>query len=283
MENRIMNDEQWVNRRMQALDTETEWRPNAAAALAGLRRRDGRRRTWRRGWIWSAAMTSACAVVLLGLPSPAKCALVGVGCRGAVPASVLLAPAVATKAAGEPAKYKESGSPTAPVVLEIYSDYECPACAYFYTNTFPDFVAEYVKTGKVRIVHRDFPLPQHPYARLAARYANAAGELGHYDEVAMQLFSHQPEWAANGNVDASVAQVLAPGTMQQVRALVEKDPKLDDTVVSDLAIVTKEQIHQTPTLVFVYKGSRQTIDGPPTLTILKSFLDQLLKQTATTP
>jgi protein-disulfide isomerase len=278
MENRIMNDDEWVNQRLQALDEASPWQPNPAAALAGLRRRDGKRRVWRRRWMWSAATTSLCAAVLLGLPAPAKCALVGVGCRGTM-ASVLLAPAVAAKAsaAAEPAKYKESGSPAAPVVLEIYSDYECPACANFYTTVFPQFAAEYVKTGKVRIVHRDFPLPQHPYSRLAARYANAAGEMGHYDEVVMQLFSHQDAWAANGNLDASVAQVLPPGVMQQVRALVEKDAKLDDTVTSDLAIVARERINRTPSLVFIHDGNRQTVDGPPSLMVLKAFVDQLLK------
>jgi protein-disulfide isomerase len=190
-----------------------------------------------------------------------------------------LTPAVAASVGSRVfANYKESGSPNAPMTVEIYSDYECPACAYFYTNVFPQFVAEYVKTGRVRVIHRDFPLPMHPYSRLAARYANAAGQLGHYDEVVMQLFSHQMEWAANGNVDASVAQVLPPGTMQQVRALVEKDPKLDDTVVSDLAIVAKEQLNQTPTILFVYKGTRRKVNGPPSLTILKSFISEMMTQ-----
>ena len=224
------------------------------------------------GWMLSFATAAMCAVIMLGLPAPAKCALAGVGCKGVAPA---VAAGTATHTA---AHYKESGSPQAPVTVEIFSDYECPACAHFFTTVFPQFAAEYVKTGKVRIVHRDFPLPQHPYARLAARYVNAAGQLGHYDEAVMQLFSHQADWAPNGNVDAALMQVLPPGTMQQVRALVEKDKTLDDTVTSDLALVAKEQINQTPTIVFVYKGERHKVTGPPTLTILKSFLEEILAQ-----
>ena len=77
------------------------------------------------------------------------------------------------------------------MVCEIYSDYECPSCAGFCTQVFPKFVAEFVKTGKVRVVHRDFPLPQHPFAKLAARYANAEGEVGHFEEVEKQLFVSQ--------------------------------------------------------------------------------------------
>jgi len=265
-----MNDEQWVEHRMQLLDRAADWRPDAASALAALRRRDLRRHIWQRGGMWSIAAAAVCAVVMLGLPAPAKCAIAGVGCKG-------IAPAIAAGAAAHgAANYKESGSPTAPVTVEIFSDYECPACAHFYTTVFPQFAADYVKTGKVRVVHRDFPLSQHPYARLAARYANAAGELGRYDEVFMQLFLHQADWAPDGSIDAVVAQVLPPSVMQQVRKRVKDDTKLDDTVTSDLALVANEKINQTPTIVFIYKGERRKVTGPPTLPILKSFLEEML-------
>jgi protein-disulfide isomerase len=272
-----MNDERWVDERLRALDAGNDWHPNAGAALAGLQRRDGRRRTWQRGWIWSTAMASMGAVVMMALPAPAKCALVGVGCqrpRGAA-MSLLPVPAVAANP-GSVENYKQAGSPSAPVICEIYSDYECPACAAFYTRVFPQFEAEYVKTGKVRVVHRDFPLPQHPFAKLAARYANAAGETGHYEEVVRQLFASQAEWAANGNVDAAVAQVLAPETMRKVRALVEKEPGLDGTVAADLSMAGWDRINQTPTIVFVYKGTRQKVVGAPSFDLLRSYLEQVL-------
>jgi protein-disulfide isomerase len=61
----------------------------------------------------------------------------------------------------------------------------------FYRDTYPSLVSEYVINGKVRVVHRDFPLPQHKYARLAARYANAADELGLYDVAFNRSFETQ--------------------------------------------------------------------------------------------
>jgi protein-disulfide isomerase len=274
-----VNDEQWVKQRLRVLDPSEAWLPQAGAAFAGLQRRDRRRRSWQRGWIWSTAMASACVIVLFVLPAPAKCALAGVGCPRPLAASVLLAPAAVTAKQPAPvAHYKESGSPDAPVTCEIYSDYECPSCAYFYTTVFPQLVTEYVKTGKVRIVHRDFPLPQHPHSKLAARYANAAGELGHYDEVVSQLFGSQPEWAANGNIDAAVAHVLTPDTMRKLRVMVESDPALDATVAADLAIVAREQINQTPTLLFVYKGVRRKVAGPPSFDLLRSYIQEMLRQ-----
>jgi protein-disulfide isomerase len=272
-----MNDERWVDERLRALDPGNDWHPNAGAALAGLQRRDGRRRIWQRGWIWSTAMASMGAAVMMALPAPAKCALVGVGCqrpRAVMP--ILPGLAVAAVKPAHVENYKQSGSPDAPVICEIYSDYECPACAAFYTRVFPEFEAEYVKTGKVRVVHRDFPLPQHPFAKLAARYANAAGETGHYEEVVNQLFASQPEWAVNGNVDAAVAHVLSAETMRRVRALVEKEPGLDGTVAADLSMAGWDRINQTPTIVFVYKGTRQKVVGTPSFDLLRSFLEQVL-------
>jgi protein-disulfide isomerase len=233
------------------------------------------------------------AVVIVALPAPAKCALAGVGCARPQAKAVLPLPAVVAnpmqpKTAEAPklsatgttsnhvANYKESGSRGAPVVCEIYSDYECPSCAVFYTTVFPRFVAEYVKTGRVRVVHRDFPLPQHPFARLAARYANAAGELGIYDEVVQQLFASQPEWASNGNVEAAVARVLPAETMRKVQALVKSDPVLDATVADDLSMVARDQINQTPTIVFVYKGIRRKVAGAPSFDLLRSYLEETL-------
>ena len=52
-------------------------------------------------------------------------------------------------------------------VCETYTEYECPACAGFYRNVFPALEANYVRTGKLRVIHYDFPLPMHPYAVLA--------------------------------------------------------------------------------------------------------------------
>jgi protein-disulfide isomerase len=267
-----MNDERWVEARLRALDAENEWQPNAAAAFAGLQRRDRRRRIWQRSWAWSTAMATVAVGALIVLPAPARCAIVGVGCP-----RPMVAPGVA-KAVGNAvsADYKQSGSPTAPIVIEIYTDYECPHCATFYNVVFPQLMAEYVNTGKVRVVHRDLPLPQHPHARLAAKYANAAGELGHYDDVVRQLFASQADWSANGNVDAIVARVVPADVMRRIRTLVESDPRLDATVAADMAMMAKDQIDQTPSLVLISKdGTRQKVAGVESFDLLKAYLDEM--------
>jgi protein-disulfide isomerase len=185
----------------------------------------------------------------------------------------------ALAAASIPKNFKESGSPTAPVTVELYTDYECPACRAFYMETLPSLNSDFVATGKVRLVHRDYPLPQHQFSKQATRYANAAGTIGKYEIVANQIFVTQPEWSQNGNVDAAVAKVLSPADMEKVRALVKSDSHLDDSVAVDQAMANNtDHLTQTPTIVIVAKGKRDVISGGVNYTILKAYLNQKLTQ-----
>ncbi len=173
--------------------------------------------------------------------------------------------------------FKESGSPTAPISIEIYTDYQCPHCRELYLTVLPPLIADFVRTGKVRLLHRDFPLPQFQYSRLAARFANAAGRLGEYDLVANQLFQTQPEWSQNGNVDGAVAKVLPPGDMQKVREMVKSDTSLEADIAKDVAMGYKDNLMSTPTIVIVARGGkREVINGGMPYPILKTYLDQLL-------
>ena len=185
----------------------------------------------------------------------------------------------ALTAASIPAKnFKESGSPTATVGVEIYTDYQCPACRQLYLDVLPSLVADFVATGKVHLLHRDFPLQMHQFSKLATRYANAAGTIGKYEIVANQIFVSQPEWELNGNVDAAVAKVLSPADMEKVRALVKNDTHLDDSVTVDVAMGNQDHLTQTPTLVIVAKGKRDVIGGGMPYSILKQYLNQKLAQ-----
>jgi protein-disulfide isomerase len=294
MENNEMHDP-WVDRRIEALDPPKSWQPNATRALARFRDRQKAYRNRRTRWTWAAVAASITAVgLLLLVPSPCS----GAGCTkssGAAPPSPTavveaepVPPAPAPVAASpapqaprpEPPKpvrnYKESGNALAPITAELYTDYECPHCATVYLQTIPDFVATYVKTGKVKLVHRDYPLPQHQYAKLAARYANAAGTLGHYEIVVQQIFRTQAIWAASGDVGTQVAQVLPREVMDKVRNLVQNDADLDDSVAADMAVGRQDQLTQTPTMVVVYKGKRQLLAPIPPPELLKSYFDELL-------
>jgi protein-disulfide isomerase len=175
--------------------------------------------------------------------------------------------------------FKESGSPNAPVTIDLYTDYQCPSCRVFYLDKLPQLIADFVQTGKVHLIHRDFPLPMHQFGPLATRYANAAGEIGRYDLVAKQLFDTQPEWSQNGNVDAQIVKVLPPGEMQQVRELVKNDPWLEETVKKDTAQGNIDGLTETPFMVISGphgSGKRERITGLYTMpySVLKTYLQQ---------
>jgi protein-disulfide isomerase len=200
----------------------------------------------------------------------------------ALPLLVAQTPPPAHKApimAMSAANFKESGSSTAKVQIEIYTDYQCPACRDLYMNILPSLTKDYVQTGKVHLLHRDFPLAQHQFSPVATKYANAAGMIGKYDVVAAQIFKTQPEWEQNGNIDGEVAKVLSPADLQKVRDMVKANPPaLDDTVKADVAMGNKDHLNQTPTLVIVANGKRDVIGGITPYPILKSYIDKKLAQ-----
>ncbi|MDQ6705990.1 MAG: DsbA family protein, partial [Acidobacteriota bacterium] len=57
------------------------------------------------------------------------------------------------------------GSPSAPVRIDLYSDYQCPTCRALYLGTIKQLMADCVSTGKVYLVDHDFPLPMHAHAK----------------------------------------------------------------------------------------------------------------------
>jgi protein-disulfide isomerase len=89
------------------------------------------------------------------------------------------------------------GSDAAPVEVTEYGDFECPACATFAVIQMPTIKEQLIATGKVRWRYRDYPLPMHPYSRLAAHAAQCAGEQGKFWEMHDQLFMKHG-WAQTG-------------------------------------------------------------------------------------
>ena len=80
------------------------------------------------------------------------------------------------------------GDSDAPVTIVEFSDYECPFCARYVVQTYPQIVEKYIDTGKVKYIFRDFPLSFHQQAQKAAEAAECAGEQGKYYEMHDTLF-----------------------------------------------------------------------------------------------
>src|SRR5260370_27954905 len=170
---------------------------------------------------------------------------------------------------------KGMGSPTAPITMEVFSDYECSHCKHVYEHTLRPLMRDYVSKGKVYLIHRDYPLSQHVNARPAACFANASSRVNRYEEVCAALFRQQETWSANGNVEATVASVLTPVELTKVK-LLAKDPKVVAEMGHDIPLSEKIPLTSTPTTVITHQGRTTAVTATINYAILTKYLDDLL-------
>ena len=100
--------------------------------------------------------------------------------------------------------YPFKGNPSAPVVIEEFSSYQCPFCVRHFQETVPQIMANYVETGLVLYIFRDYPLPSQPQSPLAAEAARCAGLAGGgsaYWAMHDRLLGQQREWSGRGDAD----------------------------------------------------------------------------------
>jgi protein-disulfide isomerase len=87
------------------------------------------------------------------------------------------------------------GNANAKVVITEYSEYQCPFCARFTLDILPQLQNDYLETGKVKFVFKDFPIPNHKYAQLASESAYCAGEQNEelFWKMHIKLFENQKD------------------------------------------------------------------------------------------
>ena len=189
-----------------------------------------------------------------------------------------LLPAVAA-APTDAGKGKTMGNPSAPILLELYSDFMCPHCKHLHEAILPAIVLDFVKSGKAYLVFREYPLniPQHVYSRPAANYATAAARIGKYDAVSDALFKNQMQWGTSGKVWETVASALTPDEQKKVQALVN-DPSVTSEVQHEVDRAMKAMLNQTPTMMVTYKLKQQPWTMWDDYSLFKGYLDGLLKK-----
>ncbi|HXU53439.1 MAG TPA: DsbA family protein [Casimicrobiaceae bacterium] len=89
-----------------------------------------------------------------------------------------------------PANAYSLGKADAPVVMIEYTDLQCPFCQQFHNTAYEQIKKNYIDTGKVLFLSRDFPLDFHPWARPAAIAARCAGDQGKFWELRNVLIAN---------------------------------------------------------------------------------------------
>jgi protein-disulfide isomerase len=172
------------------------------------------------------------------------------------------------------------GSPNAPVTLEVWSDFQCPHCALLHFGAIKEAMGDCVASGKVRIVFRDYILPQMPYSRKAAQYADAAARIGRYERVCDTLFRTQLEWGRTGDVEGTLAKELTPPEMAKVRKILA-DPKsfaeINAEIEADMVLARKIPLESTPTMILSGRGKKYPLSGDVRYDLLGRLIDTILK------
>jgi protein-disulfide isomerase len=167
------------------------------------------------------------------------------------------------------------GSPTAPVEVIEFADFECPGCGQFATLTEPDVRTRLVNTGQVRMRFIDYPLPMHRNTWDASLAAACANDQGKFWELHDVIFMNQDRW--NGEATSRPRSVLA----DLAKGVGLDMDKYDDCMKADthrakiqahLQEAERRQVTQTPTFII---GGRM-IPGAIAYDTFKKLVDEEL-------
>jgi protein-disulfide isomerase len=184
-------------------------------------------------------------------------------------------PALHQSPSGQSASARALGPVTAAVRIDLFSDFECPACKALHEQTVKRVKEEYASKGRLRLVHHDFPLQQHKHARRAAALAAAADRLGKFDAVADALFRQQDTWSKSGNVDEVVDSVLTPDERKRIDTLAN-DPAIAANIERDIQLGQRMQVSSTPTMIVTHNGKPSPVVGVISYTVFSRYLNSLV-------
>ncbi|MET0772010.1 MAG: thioredoxin domain-containing protein [Candidatus Limnocylindrales bacterium] len=167
------------------------------------------------------------------------------------------------------------GAPDAPITIEVWEDFQCPACGMFARSTEPRLLEEYVGTGKVRLVYRDMAfLGQESIdAAVAARAAQqllGGDAFWRYHDLLFHNQDGENEGAFDRNVLADMAVSLGIDRDAFLAAL--DDPALIHAVETETRAGAQAGVSSTPTLVI--DGMPHA--GAPPYSALAEYLDEQL-------
>ena len=187
-----------------------------------------------------------------------------------------LAPTPTQDSAAAP-EQRALGDPNAPITVIEYGDFQCPFCYAFVSETKPQLEAQYINTGKVYFVYRDFPLVDiHPGALLAAHVANCAADQGSFWPMHDRLYagSAAHEWSSGSGEDFKTflgyaqERQLDVGTLRQCINSNQQAPQ----IAADYRAGAERGVRSTPT--FLING--QLFIGAHPYADWQLYLDSLL-------
>lgn len=167
------------------------------------------------------------------------------------------------------------GSEKAPVTIVEYASMTCPHCAHFQETTFPTLKKQYIDTGKVRYILREFPLD--PVAAAGFMLARCSGDTdsGKYFAIVDTLFRQQRDWAVAKPLPPLLAIAKQAGfTEETFHACLANQKLLDGIEAVRQRAVDQYGVNSTPT--FFINGKKQT--GDVSLADMEKVMKPYLKE-----
>lgn len=165
------------------------------------------------------------------------------------------------------------GPATAPATLTVFSDFQCPACDAFATQTEPELIKDYVIPGKLRIVYKDYAFigPESLDAAVAARCAGDQGLFWPYHDYLFANQSGENKGAFSRDRLIAIAQAVGVPDEAAFTACLDTQAPLDATK-AETAEGQAKGVSSTPTL---FLGD-QKIVGVPAYQDLAAAIDQAI-------
>ena len=154
-----------------------------------------------------------------------------------------------------------------------YASLGCPHCAAFHRDTYPKIKKEYIDTGKLRMIFRDFPLGTPALA--AAMVARCSGHTRYFGFVDL-LFKSQAQWSRSDNVVAELSKVARFGGMSEtdVQACLQNQQLLNSIQAGAQKAQEEHDVRSTPT--FIIGG--ETIPGAADYEEFSRIIEKALKE-----
>ena len=172
------------------------------------------------------------------------------------------------------------GDKKAPVALIEYASLSCPHCAMFYREAFEKIKTEYIDSGKVKFIYRDFPLNQQALVAAMVAECRSVDEKENRSEkyygLVKALFKTQDSWAFDPKYTEKLESIAKLDGMssERFKSCIE-DQKLQNKILQLRMEAAKSlQIHSTPT--FFING--EISEGYVDYLTLKKLIDKKLSE-----
>jgi protein-disulfide isomerase len=172
------------------------------------------------------------------------------------------------------------GHANAEVSLVEYSDFQCPFCESFFSNALPQIKTEYIDTGKIKLVYKQFPLDFHQNAKPAAIASECANEQDKFWQYHDMLFSNQSSWEGlTGNQTRMTFISYATNLGLNTESFEEcyDAKKYEDKINNDMSQGSVIGVTGTPSF-FVGNDEKNytSIEGAQPFESFKQIIDQKL-------